>query len=140
MDNIETISKYINRIYKYIKTDMPVETFMDKFHINQSELNGIMELCKLYRKDVCIEEVDGVLVFKKNYIKGVTPPKVGINSPRLIHNQICIVSDTHLGNNGQQLHLLNEIYQEAYNRGIRTVLHAGDLTDGLHPDRKENPR
>lgn len=140
MDNNDTSAKYINRIYRYIKNDMPIETFMQKFNINHAELNGIIELCKLYRKDVCIEEVDGVLVFKKNYIKGVTPSKIDINSPRLIHNQICVVSDTHFGNNQQQLHLLNEIYKEAYNRGIRTVLHVGDVTDGSYPDRKENPR
>lgn len=140
MDNIDTSIKYINKIYKYIKNDMPVETFMAKFNVNQAELNGIMELCKLYQKDICIEEVDGVLVFKKNYIKGTTASKIGINSPKLIHNQICVVSDTHFGNNQQQLHLLNEIYQEAYNRGITTVLHVGDVSDGIYPDRKENPR
>ena len=95
MDNNADIStKFINKLYRYIKNDMPLETFMEKFHINQAELNGIMELCKLYRKDVCIEEVDGVLVFKKNYIKGVTPTKTGINSPRLIHNQICQIHRT----------------------------------------------
>lgn len=140
MDNIDTSSKYINKLYKYMKNDMPVETFMAKFHINQAELNGIMELCRLYRKDICIEEVDGTLVFKRNYVKGVTPAKVDINSPKLNHDQICVVSDTHLGNNQQQLHLLNEIYQEAYNRGIKTVLHVGDLTDGIYLERKENPR
>ncbi len=140
MENNDFNLGFVNRIIKYIKNNMPVETFMDKFHVNQSELNGIMELCKLYRKDICIEDVDGTLVFKKNYIKGVTPAKTPINSPRLVHNQICVVSDTHFGNNLQQLHLLNDIYQEAYNRGIKTVLHVGDLTDGMYPDRKENPR
>jgi predicted phosphodiesterase len=140
MDNTDTTVKYINRIYRYIKNDMPVETFMAKFQCNKAELNGIMELCKLYRKDVCIEEVDGILVFKKNYIKGVTPSKLGINSPRLIHNQICVVSDTHFGNNLQQLHLLNEVYQEAYNRGITTVLHVGDIVDGNYLNRAENTR
>lgn len=141
MDNKDTSAKYVEKIYKYIKNDMPVETFMAKFGIKTfEELNGLMELCKLYHKDVCIEEVDGLLLFKKNYIKGVTPSKPGINSPKLIHHQICVVSDTHFGNNRQQLHLLNEIYQEAYNRGIEIVLHIGDVTDGLYYDRKENPR
>ena len=140
MDNIDTSIKFVNKVYRYMKNDMPIETFMAKFKVNQAELNGIIELCKLYRKDICIEEVDGVLVFKKNFVKGVTPSKLGINSPRLTHNQICIVSDTHFGNNLQQLHLLNEVYQEAYKRGIKTVLHVGDLTDGIYPDRKENPR
>ena len=140
MDNIDTSAKFINRVYRYIKNDMPVETFMQKFNVNHAELNGIIELCRLYQKDVCIEEIGGTLVFKKNYIKGITPTKININSPRLNHNQVCVVSDTHFGNNHQQLHLLNEIYQEAYNRGIKVVIHVGDVTDGNYPDRKENPR
>ena len=32
------------------------------------------------------------------------------------------------------------MYQEAYNRGITTVLHVGDMTDGNYPNRPENPR
>jgi len=140
MDNKDTSTKFVNRVYKYMKSEMPVESFMAKFKINQMELNGIVELCKLHGKDINIEEIDGTLVFKKNSLKGVSPSKLGINNSRLNHNQICVVSDTHFGNKAQQLHLLNEIYQEAYNRGIKTVLHVGDLVDGNYPNRKENPR
>ena len=50
------------------------------------------------------------------------------------------MSDTHLGNNHQQLHLLNWGYQEAYNRSIDTVLHCGDMVDGNYPNRPEQPR
>ena len=141
MDYNDTSAKYVNKLYRYMKNDMPVETFMAKFDIKtMAELNGLMELCKIYRKDICIEEVNGTLIFKKNYAKSVASSKIDLNSPRLNHNQICVVSDTHFGNNLQQLHLLNEIYQEAYNRGIKIVLHIGDVTDGLYPNRAENPR
>lgn len=141
MDNNDTSVKYVNKLYRYIKNDMPVETFMAKFDIKtMAELHGFMELCRIYRKDVCVEEVNGTLIFKKNYVKRVASSKIDLNSPRLNHNQICVVSDTHFGNNLQQLHLLNEIYQEAYNRGIKIVLHIGDVTDGLYPTRGENPR
>lgn len=141
MNYNDTSVEYINKMYRYMKNDMPVESFMSKFGIhNKAELDGLMELCKLYGKDIDIVEVNGVLVFKRNYTRGVTPAKLDIHSPKINHHQICVVSDTHLGNNQQQLHLLNEIYQEAYNRGIRTVLHIGDVTDGLYFERKESPR
>ena len=39
-----------------------------------------------------------------------------------------------------QLHLLNKIYEEAYKRGITTVLHCGDLVDGNYLNRPEQPR
>ena len=130
----------INRMYKYIKNGMPVETFMCKFNLNINEVRGIVELCNLYGKNVIIDYEDDVLVFKKNISKNAVSNKISINSPKLNHSQICVVSDTHFGNIHNQLHLLNNIYEEAYNRGIDTVLHVGDLVDGNYPNRPENPR
>ncbi len=140
MDGKDTSLKFINKIYRYMKNDMSVETFMEKFNINNAELNGIMELCKLYGKDVVIVPQGDTLVFKKNIAKIPTTSKLSINDERLIHNQICVVSDTHFGNIHNQLHLLNDVYQEAYNRGITTVLHVGDVVDGNYPNRPESPR
>jgi len=141
MEQVDTSEKFVNRIYKYIKNDMPVETFMSKFNINNSELNGIVELCKLYGKNVEIEtDAANNLVFKKNITKQIPTSKLSIDDPKLTHTQVCVVSDTHFGNIHQQLHLLNEIYQEAYNRGIKTVLHVGDVVDGSYQNRPESPR
>ncbi len=141
MEQVDTSEKFVNRVFKYMKNDMPIETFMDKFNVNISELNGIVELCKLHGKDITIETDDtDTLIFKKNATKPVTNTKLGIDDPKLIHTQVCVVSDTHIGSIHQQLHLANEIYQEAYNRGIRTVLHVGDVVDGSYQNRPESPR
>lgn len=146
METISTDEKFINRIYRYIKNGMPIETFMEKFNVNNDELNGIIELCRVYGKEVSIIKSqvgnEKILVFQKGISKANnnSNSKPNIDDPRLIHNEILVVSDTHFGNNRQQLHLLNEVYQEAYNRGINKALHVGDLHDGTYPDRKENPR
>ena len=140
METQDTSLKFINRIYRYMKNDMSVETFMAKFNISNTELNGIMELCKLYGKDVTIVPQGDTLVFKKNSARIPTTSKLSMGDERLVHNQICVVSDTHFGNVHNQLHLLNDVYQEAYNRGITTVLHVGDVVDGNYPNRPESPR
>ena len=132
--------KFINKMFRYMKNDMSVETFKEKFNLSEAELNGIMELCKLYGKDISIAPQGDTLVFKKNSAKIPTTTKLGINDERLTHNQICVVSDTHFGSIHNQLHLVNDVYQEAYNRGITTVLHVGDLVDGNYPNRPESPR
>ena len=41
-----------------------------------------------------------------------------------------IVSDTHLGSSCQQITLLHEAYKIMKDKGVRKVLHIGDLTDG----------
>lgn len=132
--------EYINKIYKYIKNNMPIETFMLKFRVNYNELQGILELCKIYGKEIEVQEENNILVFKKNLPKKISSNKSKYSLEDLKHTEICVVSDTHFGNIHQQLHLLNEVYKEAYNRGITTVLHCGDMVDGNYLNRPEQPR
>jgi len=135
-----TSKEFVERLYRYMKNDMSIETFMEKFHISSNELKGLLELCRLYGKDITIERVNDTKVFKKNTLRSHSTSKASIIEPRLNHNQICVVSDTHIGNIHNQIHLLNNIYQEAYNRGISIVLHVGDVVDGNYPNRPESPR
>ncbi len=131
---------FINKVYRYMKNDMSIETFRSKFNLSEAEVNGLVELCNIYGKEVRLETQGDTIVFKKNTPKVSPTKKLDIDSDKLNHNEICVVSDTHFGNNHNQLHLLNDIYQEAYNRGITTVLHVGDVVDGNYPNRPENPR
>jgi len=132
--------EFINKIYKYMKNDMPIETFMEKFHVSFAELNGILELCKLYGKDIELVNENGTITFKKNVPKKAVYNKDSVSNEKLIHTELLVVSDTHFGNIHQQLHLLNQVYEEAYNRGITTVLHCGDMVDGNYTNRPEQPR
>lgn len=42
-----------------------------------------------------------------------------------------VVSDTHLGSTKQQLTHLHDFYDYAYQKGVRTFIHAGDITAGV---------
>ena len=136
----DTNIEYINKLYKYMRHGSSVEEFMLKFHIKSTELQGILELCRIYGKNIDIVEKNGTIVFEKSQTRTFITTKPDLTQEKLILTEICVVSDTHLGNIHQQLHLLNQIYQEAYNRGITTVLHCGDLVDGNYPNRPEQPR
>ena len=136
LDNasIETALK----LYKYMKNGMSIDAFMSKFHISYKELQGLIHIWELCGKEVNIIKNGDEMIFKKNSPKKATYSKPGFDD--LNYNEILVVSDTHFGNIHNQVHLLNELYQEAYNRGITTVLHVGDMTDGNYPNRPENPR
>ena len=140
MESKDTNIEYVNRIYRYMKNGTNVEEFMVKFHINSAELNGLLELCRIYGKNVDIVVKNGIMVFDKPFSRNVITTKPNLDTKDLIHTELCVVSDTHLGNIHQQLHLLNKIYEEAYKRGITTVLHCGDLVDGNYLNRPEQPR
>lgn len=132
--------KYINKMYKYMRNNSPIEDFMQKFHISYNELKGILELCRIYGKNIDIIEKQGTLYFEKTFTRNITSTKPDIDTKELVHTKLCVVSDTHFGNIHQQLHLLNDIYRDAYYRGIDTVLHCGDIVDGNYPTRPEQPR
>lgn len=140
MESKDTNIEYVNRIYRYMKNGANVEEFMVKFHINSAELNGLLELCRIYGKNVDIVVKNGIMVFDKPFSRNVITTKPNLDTKDLIHTELCVVSDTHFGNIHQQLHLLNKIYEEAYKRGITTVLHCGDLVDGNYLNRPEQPR
>lgn len=126
------------RLYQYVKNGMPIDTYMAKFHLSYKELQGLIHLWELCGKEIAIIQDGKEMVFKKN-----NPKKSNYSKPSLDDltcTEILVVSDTHFGNIHNQLHLLNELYQEAYNRGITTVLHVGDVVDGNYPNRPENPR
>lgn len=136
----DTNIEYISRLYRYMRHGTSVEDFMLKYHIKSTELKGLLELCRIYGKNIDIIEKNGTLIFDKPTTRTFITTKPNLTGEKLVHTQICVVSDTHLGNIHQQLHLLNQIYQEAYNRGITTVLHCGDLVDGNYLNRPEQPR
>ena len=142
MDNLkrDTNLEYINRLYKHMRHGSSVEEFMLKFHIQSPELQGILELCRIYGKNIDIVEKNGTIVFEKSQTRTFITTKPDLTQEKLTLTEICVVSDTHFGNIHQQLHLLNYIYQEAYNRGIKVVLHCGDIVDGNYPNRPEQPR
>ncbi len=126
------------RYFKFVRNGMSIDAFMAKFNVSYKELQGLLYIWEMCGKEVDLVPSGNEIVFKKNVARKVSYSKADPDD--LTYSEILVVSDTHFGNNRQQLHLLNELYQEAYNRGIRTVLHVGDMTDGNYPNRPESPR
>ena len=122
----------------YVRNGMSIDAFMAKFHLSYKELLGLLHIWQFCGKNVEIVQDGNEMVFKKNTPKKATYSKVGLDE--LTCTEVLVVSDTHFGNIHNQLHLLNDLYREAYNRGVTTVLHVGDMTDGNYPNRPENPR
>ena len=126
------------RSYNYVKNGMSIDTYMQKFHISYKELQGLLYIWEILGKKVELVMNNNEMIFKKTITKNPTLNKASLDD--LTYNEYLVVSDTHFGNIHNQVHLLNELYQEAYNRGITRVIHVGDLTDGNYPNRPENPR
>ena len=133
--------EFVEKVYKIVKNGMYLEDLCNVLECSLEEAIGILELCKIYGKNVeLLKDNQNKYIIQKKIIKKTNfGTKPNLND--LIHTKLCVVSDTHFGNTQQQLHLLNEIYKEAYRREIDTVLHCGDLVDGDYSSvRKEQPK
>ena len=128
------------KFFNTLKNGMSLEEVKTSLNLTETEVMGAIELCNIYgyQIDFVAHPTKGYVIKKlnnKKVNKDIKPEMDELN-----HIRLCVVSDTHFGNIHQQLHLLNEIYLEAYNRGITTVLHCGDMVDGNYPNRPEQPR
>lgn len=129
------------KFYNLLKNGMTLKDIETKLGLSETEVMGVIELCNIYgyQIDFVADPNLGYVIKKINHKKqnkDIKPEMEDLN-----HIKLCIVSDTHLGNIHQQLHLLNKVYEEAYKREIDTVLHCGDLVDGDYLSiRKEQGR
>ena len=95
------------KLLRYVKNDMPVDTYMKKFHINFKELEGLLYIWEMCGKKVEIVQRDGELFLEKTSVKKSTFNKIKLD--KLKENELLVVSDTHFGSIHNQLHLLNAL-------------------------------
>lgn len=131
----------LKKIYRVCKDGMTLECFADRLNVSLNEAKGLIELCSIYEMNVSLEMIDGRLIVCKTRRKADRKIIEKNALDNLTHTQFGVLSDPHLGNKKQQLHLLNDFYAEGHNRGIKTFLNDGDLVDGNYTSiRKEQFR
>ena len=123
----------LKRIYNYIKNNDSVSDVCAKLNITEEELKGLIEMLRVYGYNVSL--LDNDMIQKKRVYK-TDKDNIKLDYSKTEEIKLCVISDTHMGNKLEQLTLLNEVYKEANDRGITTVLHCGDLTDGDYRNKR----
>ncbi len=124
-------------LFGNIKNGEELSSVLQKLNTTELKFGGMLEEFALKGYDIEIKEEDGrKFIIKKKQRNNNNNVKPNINELTKI-SQVWI-SDTHLCNEAQQLHMVNDIYKEAYKRGIKTVIHFGDISDGDYQNRAEH--
>lgn len=126
------------KLLKLMGKEKSISKLCEKLELEEYELLGIIELLKREGHNLDIYSKDGE--YRINVLTKIILPEeneycVETNLKKI---KIGIVSDTHLCSKYQQLTLLNEAYKDFHSRGINTVLHIGDLTDGDYKNRPDH--
>ena len=126
-----------DKMFTQLRNGESLSNALDKLNISELKFGGLLEEFLLKGYDISIDEKDGkkIIVKKKNKVsnKAIKP-----ELDELTKISQTWISDTHLCNEAQQLNMINEIYRETAKRGIDTVIHFGDLTDGDYQNRAEH--
>ena len=118
-----------DKIFSYIKNGESLDSVLRKLNMSELKFGGLLEEFILKGYDISIDDRDGEKIIVKRKNKSIFK-EIKPELDNLIKISETWISDTHLCNEAQQLHMINEIYKESQRRGISTVLHSGDLTDG----------
>lgn len=123
-----------DKLFNQFSNGEKINNVCERMGVSSLKLGGIVEelKCRGYNIDI----IDDKIIVKKNKSKTTKPIKSSTNELKKI-SQVWL-SDSHLCNEAQQLHLLNRIYKEAADKGISTILHFGDVLDGDYHNRPEH--
>ena len=128
---LENIKKYIAETIKPQK-GITLQQLAEKLDIKDYELLGIIELLK--QDGVMIDVIDNK-VFKVKSVKN-EENTYEIKDPSEEH-KLLLISDTHLVNKADRLDILNYLYKKADEKGVKHILHCGDLLDGIYSNRPQ---
>jgi len=105
------------------------EDICNELELQPYEVYGLAQLLKQQGMNLVIEEGS---ITKSNFV----PRNEDVTIIKPTETQaLLFVSDTHLGSKYDRVDLLKKAYKIASDRGIKTVLHVGDMTDGCYPNR-----
>ena len=133
-----TIEKDNNdRVYSKIKNGEELSSALEKLKMTELELGGVLEELIARGYNIKIVENEGKVVISK----GRRSSKNNVVKPdmsELTRIRETWISDTHLCNEAQQLHMIYEVYEETARRGIPVVRHFGDISDGDYTNRADH--
>ena len=115
----------VEKIKYLINKKKSLSQICEELELQDYEVIGIVELLK--QDGFLADYINGEIIRLKKPIKENDIYQVPINSQTL---KLCLISDTHLCSKYDRVDILNYIYEKAYERGIKHILHSGDFTDG----------
>ncbi len=126
MDEIKGKIKYL------IKKGKTLQDICRDLDLQDYEVIGLVELLK--EDGELIDYINGEIIRIKKPINNEGIYEIPNN---LEHLKLLLISDTHLCNKADRIDILRYIYDKAEDKGIKQILHCGDLTDGIYTNRPQ---
>lgn len=133
--------KEINAYTKYLASGVTLSEACEHYDMSPNEIRAIIHYLNMKNKNFEFSErEDGeVEIIRRGSVRRQNDGQ-NLKPPRSQGEKVsaCFISDTHLGSSKDRLDLLEDIYDLCVEKGITTVYHAGDLTDGNYINKRPN--
>ena len=129
---MEELKEIKNKIKYLIKRGKDFATICSEIGLQDYEVIGLIELLK--QEGELVDFINGEVIRLKKPIQHDNIYQL----PNIDdHLKLLLISDTHLCNKADRLDILRYLYDKAEDKGIKHVLHCGDLTDGMYTNRPQ---
>lgn len=133
--------KEVNAYTRYLASGVTLSEASEHYGLEPKEIRAIIHYLNLKNKNFEYQErEDGeVEIIRKRPVRrqydgqNIKPPRSKCEVVKA-----CFISDTHLGSAQDRLDLIEQVYDMCVEKGINTVFHAGDLTDGNYINKRPN--
>lgn len=128
----------VDNILEFIRKETDIRKICQQLKIEEYELLGVIELLKREGHRIEVYNKDGE--YKINFLTNTVLADNNIFELKEKTKKIKlgVLGDTHLCCKYQQLSLINQAYTDFHNRGIKTVIHTGDMVDGDYKTRPDH--
>lgn len=128
-----------NRIAKlksYLKRSHTLDQICKYLSVDRTEALALIEELRRDNYEIEYNHVEGKYKFQKKIPRTIRTFDHDFGVDTTI--EFMVISDTHLCQKKQQITFLNWLYDEAKRRGLSTVYHVGDISDGYYKHRQDH--
>ena len=122
-----------NKLKYLVNKKKTLLEFCETLELKDYEVIGLVELMK--QDGELLDYVNGEVVKLRKPIENFGVYEVPDNTH---HLSLLMISDSHLANKADRIDILNYLYDKAENKGIKYVLHCGDVLDGIYVNRPQH--
>ena len=123
-----------DKAFSNIKNGEELNEVLERLGMSELKFGGLLEEFIARGYDINTVEEDGKVYISKKRSRASTK-EIKPDIDKLTKVRETWISDTHLCNEVQQLNMINQVYKETAERGIKTVRHFGDISDGDYKNR-----
>lgn len=129
---MEKYQETFEKVQALIKKKKSLQEVSEILNLKDYEIIGLVKLMR--EQGYLVDYVDGDLIKLQKPTNKEDIYEIPNDMSTI---PLLIISDTHLTNKAARLDILKYLYEEAEKKGVKQVLHVGDLTDGIYTNRPQ---